>query len=133
MLAKRIVAWTVVTVFSTLKNVDDFPAKKKLISRFRVPNPAENSGFRSRAGLPDFSWSNIPKPEKYTKWPQNMYYKWPLDRPNCRKIDQMAIKYTSIFHRKDYNKIYPNWDFWFENTRTIWQPWSRDDSARITA
>jgi hypothetical protein len=21
-------------------------------------------------------------------------------------------------------KIYPNWDFWFENTYTIWQPLS---------
>jgi hypothetical protein len=22
------------------------------------------------------------------------------------------------------SKIYPNWDFWFENVHTTWQPWS---------
>jgi hypothetical protein len=26
----------------------------------------------------------------------------------------MTITYTSIFHSKA-SKIYPNWDFWFEN------------------
>jgi hypothetical protein len=42
------------------------------------------------AGLPDFSWLNIPKREKmyqitikYTQWLQN--------KPNGRKIDQMAM------------------------------------------
>jgi hypothetical protein len=29
-------------------------------------------------------------------------------------MDQMAIKYTNIFHCKIL-QIYPNWDFWFEN------------------
>jgi hypothetical protein len=33
---------------------------------------------------------------KYTKW---------------LEMDQMVIKYTGILHCK----IYPNWDFWFEN------------------
>jgi hypothetical protein len=42
------------------------------------------------AGLPDFSWYNIPKREKYTKWLQNI--------PNGYKIYQMAIKYTNIFN-----------------------------------
>jgi hypothetical protein len=36
-----------------------------------------------KQGLPDFSWYDIPKLEKYTKWPQNVQ--------NGRKIDQMAI------------------------------------------
>jgi hypothetical protein len=32
----------------------------------------------------------------------------------CRKVDKMAIKIpTSSFARP--SKIYPNWDFWFEN------------------
>jgi hypothetical protein len=31
--------------------------------------------------------------------------------PNYRKIFQMTITYTSIFH----SKIYANWYFWFEN------------------
>jgi hypothetical protein len=30
------------------------------------------------------------------------------------KIDQLAIKYTNLFHCKTL-KIYPNWDFGFEN------------------
>jgi hypothetical protein len=35
-------------------------------------------------GLPDFSWHNIPKREKYTKCPQNI--------PNGHKIFPMAVK-----------------------------------------
>jgi hypothetical protein len=60
---------------------------------------------------------------KYTKLPQNTY------------IDQMAIKYTNIFHYKIL-QIYPNWDFWFENIpsgnpdtqvkcKIIWLIWVR--------
>jgi hypothetical protein len=56
--------------------------------------------------LPDFSCSKKPKRGKYTKLPQNI--------PNDRKIDQMVIKYTKIFHSKT-SKIHPNGDFWFEN------------------
>jgi hypothetical protein len=37
-------------------------------------------------GLPDVSWYNIPKWEKYTKWPQNI--------PNGHKIYQMEAKLT---------------------------------------
>jgi hypothetical protein len=32
----------------------------------------------------------------------------------------MAIKYADIFD----SKIFPNWDFWYANVPTIWQPWS---------
>jgi hypothetical protein len=53
----------------------------------------------TESGLPDFSWSNIPKRGKiyqitiqFTKWQRNI--------PNGRKIDQMASKYTNIFHCK---------------------------------
>jgi hypothetical protein len=62
---------------------------------------------RLRAGLPDFSWCNIPKRGKiyqntikYTKWSQSghiidyMYQHLPLQDPP---------------------KIYPNWYFLFEN------------------
>jgi hypothetical protein len=49
------------------------------------------------AGLPDFSWYKIPKREKYIKWLQNV--------PNGRKIDQMAIKYTNIFHCKTLQNL----------------------------
>jgi hypothetical protein len=38
------------------------------------------------AGLPDFSWSNIPKREKYTKMGEII--------PNRHKIHQMAGKLT---------------------------------------
>jgi hypothetical protein len=64
--------------------------------------------FRNRiyrtAGLPDFSWYNIPKrgkiyqmTTKYTKWPKNV--------SNGRNIDQMDIKYTNIFHYKTLQNL----------------------------
>jgi hypothetical protein len=37
--------------------------------------------------------------------------KWPQNKPNGRKIDQMAIKSTITRP----SKIDPKWDFWFEN------------------
>jgi hypothetical protein len=65
---------------------------------------------------------NIPKREKYTKWPQNIP-NGTQNMPKGRKMDQMAIKYTSQHTSMTRpSKIYPNWDFWFENN-TIWQPW----------
>jgi hypothetical protein len=72
------------------------------------------------AGLPDFSWYNIPKRGKiyqitikYTKWPQNI--------PNCRKVDPMAIKYSNIFHCKTLQNL-PKMVIlvW---KQIIWQPW----------
>jgi hypothetical protein len=42
---------------------------------------------------------------KYKTWPQ-IYQ----NKPNGRKIDQMAIKHTNIAR---VSKIYPNWDFGF--------------------
>jgi hypothetical protein len=36
------------------------------------------------SGLPDFSWYNIPKWEKYTQKPQNV--------PNGHKIYNLAVK-----------------------------------------
>jgi hypothetical protein len=57
-----------------------------------------------RSGLPDFSWYNVPKRGKiyqiiikYSEWLQNIQ--------NCRKIDQMAIKYTNIFHCKTLQSL----------------------------
>jgi hypothetical protein len=35
--------------------------------------------------------------------------------PNGRKVEQMAILYTNIFPLSRPTKIYPNWDFGFEN------------------
>jgi hypothetical protein len=65
-------------------------------------------------GLPDFSWSMIPKPEKCTKSTQ-MYI------PNGHKISQMSVKYSnghkihiSTFPNLRQSKICPEWDFWFE-------------------
>jgi hypothetical protein len=65
------------------------------------------------AGLPDFSWCMMPKPEKCTKCIQNV--------PNGHKISQISIKYSKwpqniyTFSNLRLSKIYPNWDFWFEN------------------
>jgi hypothetical protein len=62
-------------------------------------------------GLPDFSWYNMPKRKKiyqitmkYTKWSQNI--------PNGRKIDQMSITYSNIFHCKTIQNFT---QIWFEN------------------
>jgi protoporphyrinogen oxidase len=61
-------------------------------------------------GLPDFSWYNVPKREKYTKM-TTKFTKWPLDIPNGCQIFQMAINYTDIFHSKALQNI-PNLDVW---------------------
>jgi hypothetical protein len=37
-------------------------------------------------------------------------------------MDQMTKNYTNIFHCKALKKTYPNWDFWFENVPSGWQP-----------
>jgi hypothetical protein len=75
---------------------------------------------RWRAGLPDFSWHNIPKGGKIyqiiTTSPNghNIYI------PNDRKIFQVTIKYTIIFHSKALKNL-PKLGFlvW---KQTIWQP-----------
>jgi hypothetical protein len=45
---------------------------------------------KQKSVLPDFSWYNIPKHGKYTKWPYIM--------PNCHKIYQRAVKYYKCIH-----------------------------------
>jgi hypothetical protein len=65
------------------------------------------------AGLPDFSWHNIPKRGKI--------YLITTTLPNGHKILQMAVKYPEwpwnipAFSIIRPSKIYPNWYFWFEN------------------
>jgi hypothetical protein len=67
---------------------------------FTIPS-GHPARLDSLAGLPDFSWYNVPKRGKYTKLPQN--------RPNGNKIYQhlplqnSAAKFTQIAI------------FWFEN------------------
>jgi hypothetical protein len=57
-----------------------------LVSQSRVSTPFSVSTWaRQHApGLPDLSWYNIPKREKYTQLPQSI--------PNARKIYLMAVK-----------------------------------------
>jgi hypothetical protein len=64
-------------------------------------------------GLPEFSWHNIPKGGKYTKLPQHIPIVYKII-PNGRKIYQMSVKYTNIFHCKTHQNL-PIFDFWFEN------------------
>jgi hypothetical protein len=54
-------------------------------------------GFQ--AGLPDLSCYNKPKLGKLYQITRN-YTKFPLNMANGRKIYQMDIKYTNIFHCK---------------------------------
>jgi hypothetical protein len=67
------------------------------------------------SGLPDFSRHNVPKREKYTKWPQH------ISSFNSHKIYQLAVKWTKwqlnipTSYIARLSKIYPNLDFWFKN------------------
>jgi hypothetical protein len=75
-----------------------------LVANYANSLPTQDNVRQPESGLPDFSWYNIPKWEKiyqmttkYTQWPQNIL--------NCRKIDQMAIKYTNFFHCKTLQNL----------------------------
>jgi hypothetical protein len=64
----------------------------------------------SRAGLPDFS--RYKNGKKYAKLPRNI--------PKCDKIYKMAVKFQIAIKIPNISiprpsKIFPNWDFWFEN------------------
>jgi hypothetical protein len=67
----------------------------------------------SGAGLPDFSYNVIPNPKKCTKSTPNV--------PSGHKISQMYVKYSkctkniSTFSNLRPSKIYPKWEFRFEN------------------
>jgi hypothetical protein len=56
-------------------------------------------------GCQIFLGPNIPKREKYTKSPQTIPNGHKLGIPNGRKIFQMVIKYTNIFH---HSKAFQN-------------------------
>jgi hypothetical protein len=49
------------------------------------------------AGLPDFSWNIIPKPEKMYRM-NSKCTKWPLNIPNVFTVFQMAIKYPKCLY-----------------------------------
>jgi hypothetical protein len=68
---------------------------------------AVNAVIVEYSGLPDFCCYNIPKRGKISQMTDKKY--------------QAATKCTKIFHSKA-RKLYQNWDFWFQNTYTIWQP-----------
>jgi hypothetical protein len=42
--------------------------------------------------------------------------------PNGRKIVQITIKYTNIFHRQKLQNL-PKLGFWYEKY-AVWQPWA---------
>jgi hypothetical protein len=75
-------------------------------------------GFVGKTRLPDLSWYNIPKWKKYqitikyTQWPQNI--------SNGCKIDEMAMKYTNIYHCKFLQNL-PKLGF-LVRKYAIWQP-----------
>jgi hypothetical protein len=66
-----------------------------------------------KAGLPDFSWHNIPKRGKIyqtTKKLPNFHY---VKMQNCPKKFKWPYN-MQTFSIPRPPKIYPNWDFWFE-------------------
>jgi hypothetical protein len=48
-------------------------------------------------------------------------YQWTQNVPNGHKIPQISVQYSNwplnilTFSNLRHSKIYPNWDFWFEN------------------
>jgi hypothetical protein len=73
------------------------------------------------AGLPDFSWHNIPKRGKIYQITTTLPNGHKIGMPDDRIIFQMTTKYTSIFHSKALQNL-PKFEFlvW---KQTIWQPW----------
>jgi hypothetical protein len=65
--------------------------------------------YEREPGLPDFSWSKIPKRGKF--YPiTTKCTKCPLNISNGHKIN----KYVKIFHSKTLQNL-PKLGFWFEN------------------
>jgi hypothetical protein len=52
---------------------------------------------------------------QYTKCQNNIPNGHKIYEMAVHKTDQLAFKFTNIFHL-GHSKIYPNYDFWFENT-----------------
>jgi hypothetical protein len=61
----------------------------------------------SHSGLPDVSFLIFQNGGKYTKFPLN-------NQMAVKYTYLMTIGYTNFFNSKRF-KIYPNWNFWFEN------------------
>jgi hypothetical protein len=86
------------TVFSRKKRFDAFPPFYRHSVPTRIARFFLTQYTKTREKIPNY----------------HQITKLPLSIPNDRKLFQMTIKYTSIFHYKAL-QIYPNWDFWLEN------------------
>jgi hypothetical protein len=65
-----------------------------------------NGHSRPGKGLPVSSWYNVPKWEKYTyHMTKKLSHGQHVSMPNGRKIYQMAITQTNIFHSKALQNI----------------------------
>jgi hypothetical protein len=71
-------------------------------------------------GLPDFAWYKIPKRGKMYQITTN-FTKCPQNRTKDRKMDQVSMKYTIVFHCKTLQNL-PKFGY-FVLKQTIWQPW----------
>jgi hypothetical protein len=87
------------------------------------------------AALPDFScYIQLTKTLKLYQITIK-YTKKPLNMPNGYKIDQMAIQYTNIFHRKTLQN-FPIWQPRFEELSLLWRrrhvtEWSDRTNLRL--
>jgi hypothetical protein len=75
------------------------------------------------AGLPDFSWYDIPKREKYTKWRKNM----PMT-----KLFQMAKKIYQMTKNIPNDEKYTNWQKNTPNGRKIHKHHPLPDPQKFT-
>jgi hypothetical protein len=71
--------------------------------------------------LPDFSWYIKPKWGKCTKL-TTKYTQSPLNTPNGLKIPNGHKIYRNVLSQGLQKYVDQNWNFWFENIQSIWQP-----------
>jgi hypothetical protein len=79
------------------------------------------SAQRKRAGLPDFSWHNVPKPGRIYVITSKIKNSNKICQMYIVCIFQMDIEYTNLFHSKTLQNL-PKMGFWVWKY-TIWQTW----------
>jgi hypothetical protein len=86
------------------KVLGGFSELDQVLQKNKLSPTSSSSLMDRRAGLPDFSWCKIPKRGEIYQM-NTIYTKRPKHISNGRKIDQIVIKYTKIFHSKTLQKL----------------------------
>jgi hypothetical protein len=76
------------------------PVSADAAEAFRNLTRQESTATALATGLPDYSWCNIPKREKYTKMAKNIHTKCPKNIPSGSGIGQMVKNVPGIQKHK---------------------------------